>query len=79
MIPSKFEQYTRCYGGGGGGGSVKPPKPPSPTSAAENLAKSRITERTRAAKGYGSTLIGSMQAVKDTTSSGSLLKQLLGQ
>ena len=79
MISSKFEQYTRCYGGGGGGGSVKKPKPPSPTTAAENLAKSRITERNRAAKGYGSTLIGSMQAVKDTTSSGSLLKQLLGQ
>ena len=79
MIPSKFEQYTRCYGGGGGGGSVKPVKPPSPTTAAENIAKTRILERNRNAKGYGSTLIGSLQAVKDTSNTGSLLKQLLGQ
>ncbi len=78
MIPSKFEQFTRCYGGGGGS-TPKPPKPPSPTSAAENVAKARITDRNRTAKGYGSTLIGSLQAVKDTTSNGSLLKQLLGQ
>lgn len=79
MIPSKFEEFTRCYGGGGSPKPPKAPPPPSPTTAAENVAKNRILERNRTAKGYGQTMIGSLQAVKDTTSNGSLLKQLLGQ
>lgn len=73
-----MDLMTRCYGGGGSAPKVKPPKPPAPTEAAENLAKSRITERQRNARGYSSTMIGSLGLGQDNRNQ-TLLKQLLGQ
>lgn len=76
--PSKMDLLTRCHGGGGGGGRIKSPKPPAPTSAAENLAKSKILDRQRKARGFGSTLIGSLANIQQERSS-TLLKSLLGE
>ena len=77
MIPSKMDLLMRFHGGGGHPPKVQPVLPPSPTSAAENLAKTKILERQRQARGYGATLIGSLanlQPDQPTT----LLKTLLG-
>lgn len=60
MRLSKMDLLTRCHGGGGGSGKIKPIAPPSPTIAAENVAKTRILDRQRKARGFGSTLIGSL-------------------
>ncbi len=80
MIPSKMDLLTRCHGGGGSGGKIKQPLPPSPTSAAENLAKTKILDRQRKARGYGSTLIGSIANLGGQTDQPTtLLKSLLGQ
>ena len=77
MIPSKMDLLTRCHGGGGGGGKVKPPPVPSPTTAAENIAKNRILERQRSARGFGSTLIGSLANLQQDKQQ-SLFSKILG-
>jgi len=77
MIVSKMDMLTRCHGGGGGG-RVKPPAPPAPTTAAENVAKNKILERQRGARGYGSTIIGSLANLQQDKPA-TLLKRLLGE
>jgi len=76
MIPSKMDLLTRCHSGGGGVPKVKPPAPPAPTQAAENVAKNKILERQRLARGYSSTILGggSGEAQRPDT----LIKTLLG-
>jgi hypothetical protein len=68
-----------CYKGGGG--SPPPPRPPpSSLTAAEQLARSRIAERTKAARGYGSTILTSGTiGPSDVNQPGTVLKSLLGQ
>lgn len=74
MNPCKIEFATRCDGGGGAG-KIKPTPPPAATTAAENLAKARILERTRRARGFESTLLGS---VIGETQSQTAIRRLLG-
>lgn len=69
-----MDLLTRCYGGGGGG-KVRPPKPPAPTQAAENLAKAKILDRQRRARGYGSTLFASLSEPQQPST---LLNRILG-
>jgi hypothetical protein len=78
MIPSKMDLMMRFHGGGGGVQKVKPIAPPAPTQAAENLAKNRILDRQRNARGYSSTLIGSL-ANSGLNQNQTFLKTLLGQ
>lgn len=74
MNNSKMEALTRCYGGGGAG-KIKPPIPPTPTKAAENIAKSKVLDRSRRARGFGSTVIGSYDVPQPPT----VMKSLLGR
>ena len=65
---------------GGGGHPPAPLPPPSAETAAEQLARSRIAERTKNARGYGSTILtaGTM-GPSDVNKPGTVLKSLLGQ
>jgi hypothetical protein len=76
MIVSKMDLLTRCHGGGGGPGHAPKITPPAPTTAAENLAKNKILDRQRNARGYSSTLIGSLG---QQDQGGTFLKKLLGE
>ena len=58
----------------GGGGSIKPLKPPSPTTAAESVAKRRIDERQRNARGFGNTRVALLYQPQTDA-----VKSLLGQ
>lgn len=53
----------------------KPPAPPSPTDAAENVAKQRLLERQKAARGFASTYLTAQQGPPDRPTS--LLSTLL--
>lgn len=76
MIPQKMDLLLRCNGGGGGAPKPKPIPPPSPTFAAENVAKNRILDRQRNARGYSSTLLATLVPKDDNRT---FLKKLLGE
>lgn len=67
-----------CYKGAGNPPAPLPP--PAETTAAENLARSRINARVKAARGYGSTILtAGTIGPSDVNQPGTILKSLLGQ
>ena len=66
-------ESTRCYKGGA---TPKLPPPPSPTTAAENAAKSRILQRQRKARGYAASILTGAAPADDNMPQ--TLKTLLG-
>jgi hypothetical protein len=74
-LPYYIENITHfCKGGAK---APKPPAPPVATTAAENLAKSRILDRQRMARGFSSTILGGHEASKQAPAT--VLKSLLGE
>lgn len=56
----------------------KPPLPPSPTTAADNLSKSRILDRQRMARGFSSTILGGYGGEQSINQPSTILKTILG-
>lgn len=72
-----MDLLMRCHGGGGGVPKPKPIPPPTPTTAAENLAKNRLLDRQRNARGFGSTMLASLYDQPERPAT--FLKKLFGE